>query len=504
MTPDAPDAPDAPPGSAAAQRSDGRGVGPRAGALLSAAHRAGPYAIAVLGLLLAWLGQITLRLRGLARLPVVALAAVAILVALACLIRLAWWRSWAVRAWLLAWLGWVAATALGWRGIPAAAAGTARDEVRVLAASAALASAMIVAARGHRRGVAGFRWLWLAVLVTTAPVALREIVTDEHIVVTRWIEWYFHPHIPAGTFANPNDYACVLVAVTGSLLAWSLDRVRAWARVALLAGVALAIWLTWTAESRGAVAAIAVQLLFAVLGLAARAGLADAVRRSRRVAAAAGGVIAVGLLAAIAAFVVPALAAHNPLLRSPKPGEEASDDMRLALIRAGLRFWQSSPWHGTGAGTYEYRLEQAKPPDVRDPSINAHNGFVELLSQYGLIAAVPLTLLLLLLLWYVVRPVGTAREVPTVAVPIDEPRGPDPSVLSRRVELACLLPAYVVTALVVSSSLAQPLWFVMLGHAVAVAWSLERDQTTPISRARKSAGELEPGDDRVEFVGEAG
>ena len=39
--------------------------------------------------------------------------------------------------------------------------------------------------------------------------------------------------------------------------------------------------------------------------------------------------------------------------------------------------------------------------------------------------------------------------------------------------------AAVVTGLVVSSALALPLWFVMLAHAVAVGWSLQRDTDNP-------------------------
>ena len=78
--------------------------------------------------------------------------------------------------------------------------------------------------------------------------------------------------------------------------------------------------------------------------------------------------------------------------------------------------------------------------------------------QYGLLGSVPLVVLLGLLLWYVVRP------------------APD---IARRVELACVLVAFVVTGLVVSSALALPLWFVMLAHAVAVGWSLQRDTDNP-------------------------
>lgn len=428
-----------------------------------------PGAIALLGMLLAWYGQISLRVTGPERLALLALAGAIALLAVASLVRLTWWRSRPVLAWLASWAGLAASAALTWRGLPVGerpalgqirAVVSARDEVALLAAGALAGTALIVLSRGERRGVRGFRWLWLGVLATTAPVALREILTDQHIVVTRWIEWYFTPHTPAATFANPNNYGCVLVAVVGTLLAWSLDQIPRWASTALVALAAFALWLTWTTLSRGAFAAIAVQLVMVGIGLAARLDVPRRLRRSalaRALTAALGTVVAAAL---VAAFLVPALAARNPLLRAPKAGETASDAQRLDLIRAGLRYWRSSPWVGTGPGTYEYHLTMEKPPGVADPTINAHNAFVEILSQYGVLGAVPLVALLGLLLWYAVRP--GAEGVPEART------------ISLRVELACLLVAYAVTAVVVSSALALLLWYVMLAHAVAVAWTLDR------------------------------
>jgi len=442
-------------------------VTPRSPRGIALARAAAPWSIAVLGVLLAWYSQISLRVGGLGRVPL-ALVVVAIgAIALANVAHSRWWRIRPVQAWLAWWLAMAVAAALTWRSLPVGedrvlaevrAVVTAREEMALLAAGAVAGTVLIGTARGSRRGVAGFRWLWLGVLLSTAPVALWEIATDQHIVVTRWLDWYFTPHTPAATFANPNNYGCVLVAVVGTLLAWSLDAVSRWLAALLLALAACAAWLTWATLSRGAFAAIAVQVLIAVIGLAARRGWLARMRATpqNRRRSAAGGVVLV--LLAAATFVVPALAARNPLLRAPKAGEGASDDARIELVRAAVRYWQSSPLVGTGPGTYEYHLTMERPAGVPDPTTNAHNAFAEILSQYGLLGSVPLVVLLGLLLWYVVRP------------------APD---IARRVELACVLVAFVVTGLVVSSALALPLWFVMLAHAVAVGWSLQRDTDNP-------------------------
>lgn len=442
--------------------------------VVRAARVAAPWAIPVVGVLLAWYGQISLRVTGAGRLAVGAVVVVVGVVAAAQLVGLRWWRSRPVLAWLAFWLALAASAALTWRSLPVGedrllgevrALVTAREEVTLLAASAAAGTALLLLARGTRAGARGFRALWLAVLATTAPVAVWEIITDRHIVVTRWIDWYFTAHTPAATFANPNNYACVLVAVVGTLLAWSLDRVPRWAAVGLVALAAGTAGLIWATLSRGAFAAVAVQVLIWGIGLLARGDVASRLRASRAARLIAGAGALLVAAAVLASFLVPALAARNPLLRAPKAGEEASDDVRVNLVLAGLRYWRSAPWVGTGPGTYEYHLTKERPPGVPDPTTNAHNGFVEILSQYGLLAAVPFAALLALLTWYVVRR-GHSTRVDAPAL--------DPAAIAHRVELANLLVAFVVTALVVSSAPGLPLWFVMLAHATALAWAADR------------------------------
>ncbi|MBW3084636.1 hypothetical protein KEM60_00825 [Austwickia sp. TVS 96-490-7B] len=441
------------------------------GRLLDRADAVAPGAIVALCLLLTWVSQISLRLKGAARIPIYLIAAAVLSVAVIAVFRSRWWRSRPVQCWLAWWVAWAGVTALAWTSIPEQARPSASAEVTMMAACAALSGASILLGRGSRRGVLGYRWAWAAVLMTTAPVAIREVVANEHIIVTKWVVWYFHAHVPAGPFANPNNYGCVLVAVTGVLLAWSLDQRRRSMVALLLVGAAGATWLTWRTESRGAFAAIAVQVLITAVGAAARWGWWRAVARSpraRRTAIAAGAAFSA---LAVAMFAVPALAAHNPLLRSPKAQATVqSDGLRWSLVEAGLRYWREHPLWGTGPGTFEYELGRERPAGVPDPTINAHNAFVEILSQYGLVVAVPLAVLLAVLLWRVVRP---QRRLSGEVLRRAERHAQDSQLIAYRVEIAVLCVAFVITAIVVSTALALPMWFLMLAHMVTTAWAMD-------------------------------
>lgn len=437
---------------------------------------AAPWAICLLGLLLTWVSQISLHLRGPWRILPAAVGLFIALTTFAALLRTRWWQARPVLA-LLAFTGcWALSAAVGYGSVPREAAKAAREEVVLMGAGLACAAALVVLAQASAVRSRGFRWLWLGTLLTTAPVAVREILTNQHIIVTKWNEWHFKPHIPAGTFANPNNFACVLVAVVGVLLAWSLDSVPRWASVLLLSLVGLSLWLIWATLSRGAFAAAAAQILVALLGMTARLGWWERIRRSRRARAAVIGTGVFSLLAAVAAFTVPALTAYNPFLRVAKAGEAESDDLRVQLIKTGVRYWETSPGFGIGPGSYEHRLGKEHPAWLHDPTINAHNGFVELLSQYGLLAIVPLAVLLVGACWYVVRP-SRLRSGPDSDVLVSQKYAAP--VVAARVDLACALIAFTITAVVVSSSLALPMWFVMLGHVVARAWELDAQRERP-------------------------
>src|SRR5690606_10412334 len=61
-------------------------------------------------------------------------------------------------------------------------------------------------------------------------------------------------------------------------------------------------------------------------------------------------------------------------------------NMRLQMWEAAMRQFQESPWIGTGARTYLYYGRKYRPdPGYDEDPIHAHNDYVELLAEYGVI-----------------------------------------------------------------------------------------------------------------------
>lgn len=493
-------------------------VSRRGAHLLARAGRLWPAALILLGLLLAWTTQVSSRLQGPWRVGALGLGLFVSVVVLSAIASTRWWRSRTGWAWLAFWTVWAAT--LPWTLRPAAMPtpdliGAAReaqqvaaglkhpirvpplsggDEVTQLALAAAVTGAMLLLAGGSRRGVLAFRALWLAVLWSTAPIAIREVLTDQHIITTTYDVWFFTPHTPSGPFQNPNNYACVLACAVGVLLVWALDTSTRWWTGVLLASVSLAAALAFATGGRAALVAIVLQVLVALVVARRQRGWGGrpsmgAGRSTQRRAVVAGAGVLVGSALVVLTLVVPTLTSRNPLLRlfATGDGEAAAyDSLRFALTRTGLRYWWEHPWLGTGAGTFETRLATELPHDVSNPTINLHNAFVEILSQYGIVVFAPFALLLLVLVWRVVdrpplrprrlRQTRSFASASTRSGTLVAPEsGPSQGVrrANYRLELALLLMMIAVTGVVVSSALALPMWFVMIAHATHLGWALE-------------------------------
>lgn len=460
-----------------------------------------PYVIVLLGVALAWTTQLSPWVRGAGRLVALPLGAIVAALVLGALVRSRWWRSRTVWAWLAFWIVWAASLPWTLRPAPMPApdpvglaheleqvasgmkhpidvpALSGRDEVTQLALAAVVTGAMLLLAGGTRRGVLAFRATWLVVVWTTAPVALREIITDEHIITTRWGVWSFAPHIPAGPFQNPNNYASVLACAVGVLLVWALDRPPKPLAGFLVASAGVAAGIAYSTGSRAAFLAIMMQTLVALAVLVRRSGVGSAAglgagsratptagrlgavrggavrdgavaggelrsgavaggevrsgavaRGKVRSGAVAGGAVAAGAVAILIAVtvLVPSLRERNPLARLLIPSDSevaSSDSLRIALSRTGLRYWWEHPWLGTGAGTFETRLATELPRDVSNQAINVHNAFVEILSQYGIVVFTSFAVLLGVLAWRALRPARpTLLSDPRPTLPGDDPR----------------------------------------------------------------------------------
>ncbi len=77
----------------------------------------------------------------------------------------------------------------------------------------------------------------------------------------------------------------------------------------------------------------------------------------------------------------PSLLPFNPLNRA------ASAEFRLMFLETGLRMSASRPWFGVGVGQYYLNSAQFSPPELLEdyPRENAHNNFLQLSAEMGIV-----------------------------------------------------------------------------------------------------------------------
>ena len=184
----------------------------------------------------------------------------------------------------------------------------------------------------------------------------------------------------SGMFISPNHLAGYLeiVGVLGLSVAWWSGRQPAVKIVAGYATVCCYIGLLLT-QSRGGVLG-AVFSLLVWMGLTLRAsylGKAHGFGRSLVL-----GIGAVAVLLCIGGFFV---ATHLELRE--RLATALGRDIRVSNWQAALDQFRLAPVFGTGAGTHLYFGRLFRRPDLQFDPIHAHNDYLELLAEYGLVGA---------------------------------------------------------------------------------------------------------------------
>ncbi|GAB49611.1 O-antigen ligase family protein [Mobilicoccus pelagius] len=347
-----------------------------------------------------------------------------------------------------------------------------RTEVQGLLAGVAIAVTTVALSRGSWRGLTALRRGWPLALFLAVLVAAVELLTGRHLWIPSGLSWAETSRtIVAGAFRNPNDFALAVTAMISGTLshAATLPRHRSRPlRAALHALVVAGVVVVALTESRsGLLACVLVLTVHAAVGLH---------RRRARVGGRSGGpphpdparrrhprAIGVGLTVAAcavlaAAFLVPALAARNPVLHlatsAAEPGTARSDRLRLDLLRAALRYLRDSDGLGTGAASFEVLLARDPAPGVASRTW-LHDTFLELLLQYGAPAALALAALLLLVVAALVRPPRRGRRSRLV-----------------RVEALGFVVPYLGLGCASATVLTTPIWWLLFGETAAAAWWL--------------------------------
>jgi O-antigen ligase len=203
----------------------------------------------------------------------------------------------------------------------------------------------------------------------------------------------------SGLYISPNHFAGFLemAGVLALSVAWWSTRKPAmrifagWTSLCCFVGVLLS-------QSRGGI-------LCACVALAAWGAISlwtHALKNPQGLSRAFIGVaIAVGLVAGIGGWV----ASHNAALQD-RFANAFSKDIRVSNWTAANMQFHTAPVFGTGAGTHLYLGRLYRQPELQSDPIHAHNDYLELLAEYGLVGGVGMAIFLGL---HVVRGFGSLR-----------------------------------------------------------------------------------------------
>jgi O-antigen ligase len=230
--------------------------------------------------------------------------------------------------------------------------------------------------------------LLLLALVHVLVSLVQSGVGENLSLVLPWLAEIRSNPRGSGLFLNPNNLAGFLtvVALLGlSLSCWGRWRPFPRVLVAYLTATAfLGIALT---GSRGGYLSIAAGVVvFGLLSLLVlrAAGAATLLRA---------GTIGLLLLAG-GLYGLWHLIDQNPAL-SRRIDEIAADTHRTGLWQAAVEQWKLQPLVGTGSGTFLFYGRQFRPEKLQSDPIHAHNDYLELLAEYGIIGAAAFLLFLL-------------------------------------------------------------------------------------------------------------
>lgn len=252
-----------------------------------------------------------------------------------------------------------------------------------LAIAAAMAAAMLLGTdrRARRLVVGGF----LTVAVFEVFFGAEKWLGRSEVL---WgLEVAGDPGRLRGTFVNANHLAFYLTIASALILSWLWWSVRRVIRrqaieqllLTLVPGLGFLVFfagIAFSGSRAGLVASVVAILVFALL-------LAVYYRRWLM------GLLAVGVVAlGLAGLAVIGL--RQGLARwAETSAYDATWSSRFEVYRASWELWRSSPWTGTGLGTFRQAFPSVQPAETGGIWIHAHSDILELLVTAGLVA-VPL------------------------------------------------------------------------------------------------------------------
>lgn len=220
--------------------------------------------------------------------------------------------------------------------------------------------------------IISFTLIFLAMAISL--YALYQFLTHSNRV------WHFPVRFAgraSGTYISPNHLAGFLEMLLPLALTYTLvGRGRAmtkiflgYAALAMIGGIAVS-------GSRGSWAAclVALTILFAVLLF----------HRAHRLPA---GLFLLVLLGG-GVWAVAQTNLFHARINLMKVGDRVDLDVRMVLWETAVRMWHDHVWFGVGLGHYDHRYRAYRPASVQLQPEYAHNDYLNLLADWGLVGAV--------------------------------------------------------------------------------------------------------------------
>ena len=251
--------------------------------------------------------------------------------------------------------------------------------------------------------IIAFTAVFLGLMLALIAVWQYLARTDKVPALSAWIEsgffahknWYFSRlYAPrgSGTYINPNHLAGLLEMLLPLALAYTLaGRTKPVLKV-LLGYAALVILVgIGVTGSRGSWVASGVALLFFFGVLASH--------RSYRLPA----VLMLVLLVGIGTYFARQATFFKLRAESAVTAGHVDLDVRYELWQATARMWQDHAWYGVGPGHFNYRFRAYRPPAVQLQPDRAHNEYLNLLADWGVVGAAIIGTMLVVLFVGVIK-----------------------------------------------------------------------------------------------------
>lgn len=289
----------------------------------------------------------------------------------------------------------------------------------------------------HRAALTALRHGFVVAASVLAAIGVWQYISGNNLWTMFGQPFNFSGNPLIGTFINPNNYAAFLLGCLGPIIAMSI----AGQRMHRLFGIPLVLLLMWiltNTDSRTGVLGLAIICFLACVIVGFKLPKSQAP-------------LLVGAIA-IAGVAALNFSRLRDLLSGVNAGTEASDDLRVQLSKIAFSYFIDSRGVGIGPAGFEVRLES-------DPTANVirilppHNTFLEIAAEYGAPVIVPFLFLMVSL--------GIAA--------LRQPAQEAKVAVSTRVELLACFIAIVAGALVASSLIADPGWWLLIGYALLLA-----------------------------------